>query len=62
MTGIFADKNIAALNGMNQMAGGWVNGHWVQIAYQLASACFVTVYSGGMTLLLCSSSQTLERH
>ncbi|RUS33985.1 ammonium transporter AmtB-like domain-containing protein [Jimgerdemannia flammicorona] len=45
LTGIFAESYIAALDGSTVIAGGWVNGHFTQILYQLADACAGMTYS-----------------
>ncbi|ORX89430.1 ammonium transporter [Basidiobolus meristosporus CBS 931.73] len=37
LTGIFAEQRIAALDG-TVIAGGWLNGHFIQVAYQLAAS------------------------
>lgn len=36
-TGIFADSRVANFDG-TVIAGGWINRHYVQLGYQLASA------------------------
>ena len=38
LTGVFARKYIAALDLVN-ISGGWLDGHWMQVVYQLALAC-----------------------
>ncbi|KAJ1895017.1 hypothetical protein LPJ66_004840 [Kickxella alabastrina] len=38
LTGIFASKTIAALNG-STINGGWIDHHWKQLGFQLASSC-----------------------
>jgi Amt family ammonium transporter len=56
MLGIFADKNVMALSGIPVTSeGGWVNGHYMQILYQLGGSSFSMAYSGCATLLLCTS-------
>ena len=37
LTGIFAQQDIAALD-QATIPGGWLNGHWIQILYQMAFA------------------------
>lgn len=37
LTGIFAEQYIPALD-QATIPGGWLNGHWIQLAYQLALA------------------------
>ena len=36
---------IAHLDGFSEIPGGWVNGHWVQIGYQLADSFSGFAYS-----------------
>ncbi|KAJ2558307.1 hypothetical protein EV175_000853 [Coemansia sp. RSA 1933] len=38
LTGIFASKAVAALNGTD-INGGWIDHHWKQLGYQLAASC-----------------------
>ncbi|KAJ2627690.1 hypothetical protein H4R22_004275 [Coemansia sp. RSA 1290] len=38
LTGIFASKSVAALNG-SEIDGGWIDHHWKQFGYQLAGSC-----------------------
>ncbi|KAJ1724482.1 hypothetical protein LPJ53_001252 [Coemansia erecta] len=38
LTGIFASKGVAALNG-SEIKGGWIDHHWKQLGYQLAASC-----------------------
>ena len=38
MTGVFAADYIAHLDGITVIEGGCINGHWIQLAYQLADA------------------------
>ncbi|KAF4550857.1 Ammonium transporter-like protein 2 [Elsinoe fawcettii] len=52
MTGIFAQDYIAALDGWTVISGGWVNSHWIQVAYQLSGAVSGLVYSFVMTCLI----------
>lgn len=37
--------SIARLDGVTHIAGGWVDHHWVQLAYQLAGSIAGGVYS-----------------
>lgn len=45
LTGVFAADYIAALDGITDIRGGWVNGHWVQLAIQLGDGVTGMVYS-----------------
>lgn len=38
LTGLFAADYVAGLDGVTVIPGGWVNGHWVQLGYQLAGS------------------------
>lgn len=38
LTGIFAEKYIPALD-QTVISGGWLDGNWIQVPYQLATAC-----------------------
>lgn len=36
LTGVFAEKGMAALDGLNRdMRGGWVDGNWAQVGIQV---------------------------
>jgi Amt family ammonium transporter len=37
MTGIFADSRVTGFDG-TVIAGGWINGNFIQLGYQLAGA------------------------
>jgi hypothetical protein len=43
---------IARLDGVTHIPGGWLNGHWVQLGYQLASSVSGFVYSFGATCII----------
>ena len=44
-TGLFASRSIARLDGVQVIEGGWLDRHWVQLAYQLADSCAGGAYS-----------------
>lgn len=52
LTGFLAADYIAALDGFSVIQGGWVNGHWVQLAIQLADSVAGLAYSFVMTSLI----------
>ncbi|KAI7863093.1 ammonium transporter AmtB-like domain-containing protein [Spinellus fusiger] len=52
LTGIFAESYIAALDGSTVIAGGWLNGHWAQVGYQLADASAGAAWSFFVTYLI----------
>ncbi|SPN96930.1 probable ammonium transporter MEPa [Cephalotrichum gorgonifer] len=44
-TALFASAEIAHLDHVQVIKGGWLDGHWVQLAYQLADSCAGGAYS-----------------
>ncbi|MBE3048475.1 ammonium transporter [Candidatus Bathyarchaeota archaeon] len=53
LTGIFASRSIAALGGARgDIEGGWLDGHWAQLGYQLAGSCAGGAYSFAVTCAL----------
>ena len=57
LTGIFAADYIAHLDGATVIPGGWLNGNWIQLAYQLADSASGMAYSFIVTglILTCMS-------
>lgn len=51
LTGVFAQQSIAALDGTS-IKGGWLDGHWAQVLYQLADSCAGLAYSVTITYLI----------
>ncbi|KAF9350709.1 hypothetical protein BGX26_011178 [Mortierella sp. AD094] len=51
LTGIFAQKWVAALDG-TVIEGGWLDGHWIQLAYQLADSAAGLSWSFSVTFLI----------
>ncbi|CAF2910067.1 unnamed protein product [Rotaria sp. Silwood2] len=51
LTGIFAQKYIPAIDEVN-IAGGWLDGNWIQIVYQLTLASAAFVWSFVITLII----------
>jgi Amt family ammonium transporter len=51
LTGIFASKSIAALGGAT-IPGGWLDGHYIQVGYQLAGSLGGLAWSFCVTLIL----------
>lgn len=47
LTGVFAQAKIAGLDGVTNIQGGWLDGHWIQVGYQLADS------TAGMTWSFC---------
>lgn len=52
ITGLFASKTIAALDGTTQIEGGWLDRHYIQLGYQLAGTVSAAFYSFFVTLLI----------
>lgn len=49
----FPSDYIAHLDGYSSIPGGWLNGHWIQLAYQLADSAAGFAYSfGGSCIIL----------
>ena len=49
----FLSDYIAHLDGFSSIPGGWLNGHWIQLAYQLADSAAGFAYSfGGSCIIL----------
>ncbi|KAF9390495.1 hypothetical protein CPB97_009087 [Podila verticillata] len=52
LTGIFAQKWVAALDGTTVIKGGWLDGHWMQLVYQLADSAAGMGWSFVVTYLI----------
>ncbi|KAF2496356.1 ammonium transporter-like protein [Lophium mytilinum] len=52
LTAFFAADYIAHLDGFSHIDGGWLNHHWIQLAYQLADSISGGVYSFGGTCII----------
>ncbi|RIB20969.1 ammonium transporter 1 [Gigaspora rosea] len=52
LTGIFAQKSIAALDGFTVIPGGWLDGNFIQLGYQLADSAAGLSYSFVMTYII----------
>ncbi|KAJ6628229.1 ammonium transporter AmtB-like domain-containing protein [Mycena sp. CBHHK59/15] len=52
LTGLFAADYITALDGISTIPGGWLNGHYIQLGYQLAGCAAILSYSFTVTALL----------
>ena len=49
----FLSDYIAHLDGFSSIPGGWLNEHWIQLAYQLADSAAGFAYSfGGSCIIL----------
>jgi ammonium transporter, Amt family len=52
ISGLFAADYIAALDGITKIDGGWVNHHYIQLAYQLCNCVTGFAYAFLVTLLI----------
>ena len=52
ITGFFASKTIAALDGSTVIDGGWINHNYVQLGYQIAGTVAAAAYSFVVTLII----------
>ncbi|KAJ6480481.1 ammonium transporter AmtB-like domain-containing protein [Mycena vitilis] len=52
LTGLFAADYITALDGYSSIPGGWINGHYIQLGYQLAGCAAILSYSFTVTAIL----------
>lgn len=52
LTAFFAADYIAALDGASVIPGGWLNGHYIQLAYQVADCVAASTYSFGVTCII----------
>jgi ammonium transporter, Amt family len=52
LTGIFAQASVAGFDGLTVIPGGWLDGHWKQLGWQLADSCSGFSYSLVMTTII----------
>ncbi|KAF9430410.1 hypothetical protein BGZ94_006980 [Podila epigama] len=52
LTGVFAQASMAALDGSTVIDGGWLDGNWIQVAYQLADSAAGMGWSFVVTYLI----------
>ncbi|KAF9254507.1 ammonium transporter [Marasmius fiardii PR-910] len=52
LTGLFAEADIAALDGSSVIDGGWLDRNFVQLGYQLADSCAAMGYSFVLTTII----------
>ncbi|TFK71526.1 ammonium transporter [Pluteus cervinus] len=50
LTGIFAQRSVAAYDHTTNIKGGWLDGHWIQLAYQLADSAAGFSYAFVVTM------------
>lgn len=51
--GLFAADYIIALDGVNQVTGGWLNKNWIQLGKQVAFIVACSAYTWVVTLIIC---------
>lgn len=52
LTGIFGASWIAGLDGGDHAPIGWIEGHWIQVGYQLAASCAAFAWSFGLSCII----------
>jgi Amt family ammonium transporter len=52
LTGVFAQKSVAALDG-SDIAGGWIDQNWIQVPIQLAGMAATAAWSFVVTFAIC---------
>jgi len=50
LTALFAQSSVAGFDGITQIPGGWLDHHYIQLAYQLADSAAGMSYSFVMTV------------
>lgn len=53
LTGLFASPNIAGLDGVTEIPGGWIFHHWKQMGYQIAGTVATVAWTFVCTYGLC---------
>ncbi|KYG48906.1 hypothetical protein M433DRAFT_140590 [Acidomyces richmondensis BFW] len=57
--GNFSDY-VAHLDGYTRIKGGWVNHHWIQLAYQICESVFGGIYSFCLTIAILLASYCMS--
>jgi len=52
LTGVFAQASVAGFDGRTYIKGGWLDGHWAQVGFQLANSVAGMSYSFVVTTLI----------
>lgn len=52
LTAIFASKNVAMLDGITDIDGGWLNRHYVQLWFQIAGTLAAAAYAFGVSAII----------
>lgn len=53
LTGIFASKDLAGLDGATEIDGGWYDRNFIQLGYQLADVTAITAWTAVFTYIIC---------
>lgn len=51
LTGVFAQRSVAAVDGQH-IPGGWIDGHWAQVGYQVVDSAAGFAWAFGITVIL----------
>jgi Amt family ammonium transporter len=62
LTAFFAARYIVHLDGVNTIRGGWLEHHWMQLAYQLADSVSGGAYSFGGTCIILAVLDFLGKY
>ena len=52
LTGIFAQSSVTANDAISAIPGGWLDGNWIQLGYQMAWICFCTGWTAVGTYVI----------
>lgn len=52
LTGIFASKTVAGYDGFTAIEGGWINGNFIQLGYQIASWVAIGAWTFFFTMII----------
>ncbi|CUM67325.1 uncharacterized protein PRCAT00005018001 [Priceomyces carsonii] len=52
LTGIFATKTVAGYDGVTEIDGGWVDGNWIQLGYQIAAWVAISAWTVVFTMII----------
>lgn len=55
LTGLFAQSSVASFDGSAPIPGGWLDHHYIQLAYQLADSSAGMAYSFVVTVSMIST-------
>ena len=52
LTGIFAQASVANNDAITEIPGGWLDGNFIQLGYQMAWICFATAWTAAGTFII----------